>query len=212
MKEVLKYIAIIIVCATAIYGIAQIKGCGSNNVGPGSIVLPADTNFTPIEYKFYQPSSLPFSKKKSPVKLPAGMREKDVKRVVSVTVNDIPKSPPKKIDIIETKAGETFVYKDSSIQSVNILTFEPPVVGWDLRFGAGISMGLMNERIKFSPSAIIAPVEWMGWLRVPAVIADIDGFGAGGLVQVYYDIYCGPGLLWRYDQGTQLKIVISYLF
>lgn len=209
--KALKYVAIIIACATIIIIVAQIRNCGSNDQG-GVIVAPVDTNFAPVTHETYRPPSLPFSKKTSGVELPKGVKEQDVQRVISVEVRDVPKEPPKRIDIIEMKTGEVFVHKDSSISDVTVSTFEPPVFTFQLKFGAGVSIGKAGSGLRFSPAALFAPVEWAGWIQIPALGADLDGMGLGAQIKVYHDFSVGALRLWRYDGGAKIKLTISYVF
>ena len=169
--------------------------------------VPHDPNFTPVIYGTYQPPSVPMlSSKKSGLKLPEGMSEKDVAKVTTIE-----RTEGKPIDIIETKSGEIFIAKDSTIRSVRVTMFEAPVFSFDWRFGFGASLGY-RERFQFSPSVTFAPLEWYGKLHAPTLTADLDGIGVGGQLRVYHDIYLGPAHVWRYDVGSQFKATVHYMF
>lgn len=211
-KTILKYVAIIIACGTLIVLAVCIKGCSSNPITLRSIQVPRDSNFTPIVRGSYRPPSTPFSKKKLPVDLPSGIRERDVKQVITIGFDTSSHRPPKTVDIIETKTGEVFVLKDSAIKSVSVTVIEAPIFAVDLRFGVGLSIGVNGEsHIHVSPAAIMAPFEWSGWLQAPIVVADLDGVGVGAQMRFYHDVYVGASRIWRYDLGTQAKINLNFV-
>jgi hypothetical protein len=206
--KVLRYIAIIIACGVIIALIVKFRSCGSDGLKSGTTTVPADRNFSPVTHQEYQPPSTPLSKRKLPVTLPAGVKERDVKKVTSVTVHNVPNAPPKTINIIETKAGETFVEKDSSILSVTTTDIQPPFFVIDLRFGGGITADFNH----ISPAAVIALIEWSGWLQAPIVLADIDGIAAGAQARLYHDIFIGAVHEWRFDQTKQSKLTMNFMF
>lgn len=210
MRDTLKYIAVIVASAAVIVFVARLGSCGEKSVG--TVAVPDDPNFAPVARGTYQPPSLPFSNTTSGVELPEGMKEKDVARVISLEVRDVAKDPPKRINVIQTKRGDILVHKDSSITGVTVTTFEAQVFAIGMRFGLGLSMGKGADRLSFSPVALFAPIEWLGWLHAPIIAADLDGVGVGAQAQVYHEIFIGVVRLWRFDEGTQAKIVLTYAF
>jgi hypothetical protein len=212
MKDVLKYAGILLALAIALIVLSEFEGCPKETTyQPNTITVPKDTNFVPIENQTYQPPSVPvLSNKRSGFKLPEGVKETDVKKVISVEVKT-DSAETKTIDIIETKDGEIFIRKDSLIRSVKVTRFEPPVFSFGWRIGAGVSVGY-NDRINFSPSGVFAPVEWYGWLHAPIVQADLNGVGVGAQFRLYHDVYVGAVKSWNYNEGEQIKAVASFMF
>jgi hypothetical protein len=201
------------VCITALITIWRLETCNSKDSSTVTVVTPKDTNYAPVTHKDFQPSSLPFLKKKSSgVKLPAGISEKDVEKIISVAVKDVPKDSCKRIDIIQTKDGEVFVHKDSSVESVIVTRFIPPLMDWDLRLGYGLTAALApsSSKLTASPALIVAPLCWSGWLDAPMFLADLDGIGLGAQARLYHDIFVGAAGVWRYDTRAQAKITLSY--
>lgn len=212
VQSYLKYGAIILACVTLLVVLNRVKGCSPFQDGPQSTTVPPDSSFAPVTRKNYQPPSLPFSKKRLDVRLPRGLEEKDVKRVISLEVSDVPVRPPKKIDIIETVSGEIFIERDSSVQSVSVTQVEPQIVSVAARFGCGFTVSKVNSSLALSPSAVLAPVEWSGWIHAPTIVADLDGVGPGAQLQLYHDLHVGAARLWRYEGETQLKLSLAYMF
>lgn len=212
MIKALKYIAAIVALITAIIVIARIRSCTSEPEGAQSVVVPIDSNFVPIGYGSYRPPSIPFVKGKLTAKLPQGMDESDVRRIVSIELQPTVESSRRTISVIETTRDEIYVARDSAIKSVSVVNVQPQIVSFDLKFGVGLSVGIWNDRPGFSPAAAFAPVEWLGWLRAPVITADIDGVGIGAMARIYHDIYLGGARCWRYDTGNQSKITLAFIF
>jgi len=210
-KVILKSIALLIIIGFLIYGIVKIQSCNVNPVDENGVSVPADTNYNPVTEQEYTPPSTPLSSKKLPVQLPKGVREKDVETVTTITMKPEHGKPSQKFDIIRTKEGETFVRKDSTIESVSVTTIAPPFMDWGIHFGAGITAG-KSESVKLSPSLCVAPVQWFGWLQAPAGYLDIEGVGPGLQAKVYHDIYIGAAKIWKFEGGEQLKLTIQYMF
>jgi len=209
MIRTIKYTAIIIVCGTMIYLITRVERCGKGGTPSQTIEVPSDSNFAPIVKQEYTPPSLPFIKGRMKGKLPKGIGERDVKKITDITLSNKPKKD-ETISIIETKNGNIFVAKDSSVKSVTVIEFEPPIMSLQIGFGAGLSLDYKCKRI--SPAAIFAPIEWIGWLHIPVVSADLDGVGLGAQARVYHNIFVGAANHWRYDSGTQVKFLLTYNF
>ncbi len=226
------WIVPIFIVMVVISFVIKFIGCGKSAKNENVVVtVPGDSNFTPVQVKSYRPSSLPFSKKTSGVKLPKGVTEKNVKQVVSITLDTDHlyqdsslegKKPygefPHKIDIIETKAGEIFVAKDSLITLVSVTRFEPQVFSFGLRFGVGCSMGLGITRspaLRVLPMGIISLAEWNIHnynFHAPIVAFDWDGVGIGIQTQLYHDIYVGVLRSWDFGGGGCIKGEIGVMF
>ena len=211
VQSYLKYGAFILGCITLLVVLNRFKGCPFNQDSLQSTTVPSDSNFAPTTRKNYQPPSLPFSKRRLDVALPKGLKEKDVRKVTSIEVSNVPAHPPKKIDIIETRSGETFVGRDSSIRSISITIVQPPILSFSLRFGFGSTLARSKNAVTASPAAVFAPVEWSGWIHAPTLVADFDGIGPGAQLSVYHDIYAGASRLWLYEGGDKIKLSLVYM-
>jgi hypothetical protein len=203
----LKNAGFLFMIALALFLLVKVNSWFSPDPDEVTITVQKDSTFAPIEHRSYQPSVLPFSSKKPPVKLPSNVRERDVERVVTVETE-----PGKPIDIIETKDGEVYVAKDTMISRVVVTKFQPPLFAFGLRFGAGLSVSRRGNQAVVSPSAVFAPLEWNGWLHLPSGVIDLDGIGVGGQARIYHDIYLGAAKVWRYDDGTALKLTATFMF
>jgi len=208
MQQMFKYIAIIIACGTLIYVIVTVRSCVDGRMPEDGAILhvPKDSGFSPIAQQEYRPPSLPFSRRRLQVKLPAGVSERDVRRVVTVRVRD--SSGARRLSIIEARSGETYVPRDSAILGVEVTDVLSPIFAVGVRFG----IGLTATPTRLSPAAFLALVEWDGWLQVPVAVADLDGLGIGGQLRIYHDICFGATHLWRFDQSTQAKATLSIMF
>jgi len=209
MVRALKYIAIIIVATTMVYALIRLQSCEKPDQTEEYVAIPPDTNFAPVVHQTYRPPSLPFSKKSSGVTLPKGLSESDVKRVIRVGIKDV--RDEKIVDVIETREGQVYVYRDSSIFSLRVLNFEPAVFRLGLRFGIGIDLAARNQSARVSPAAVFAPFQWLGFVHLPTIVADLEGVGVGGQIRLYHDIFFGAARIWRYDEGTQAKITLVYM-
>ena len=232
MRQYLKYIAIIIACGVLFYVIAALKSCNlkQSSMSQSTIVNPTDSNFAPVEHTTYQPPSLPaLSKTTSGIKLPKGLSEKDVKKVVelklrtsvpvstndSMTQSSFVNDSLTTLDIIETRNGDIFVKKDSLIQSVKVIHFEPPVFAFNLRFGAGVSAGYSDRKINFSPVAVMSLVDWNVdkiKFQAPIVTADLDGVGLGAQFQLYNNLYFGAIREWRWNGESAINADLNFMF
>ena len=173
-----------------------------------TVTVPKDTTFTPVEHQTYQPPSLPFTGKHSPVRLPSNVSEKDVERVVTVETDS---AHP--VNIIETKDGEVYVAKDSTVKRITVTTFTPPLFSFGLRFGAGLSVAKRGNQAALSPVGVFAPIEWSGWLHAPIGTVDFDGIGVGAQTRVYHDIFLGLSkVAWKFEGGDELKLTASFMF
>lgn len=177
-----------------------------------TIETPADTNFVPVEKQTYQPPSFFFSKKTSGKKLPRGVKEEVVARVLTVKMV-APNDSIYELDIIETKDGDVFIAKDDpEVKSVRVLTFAPKVFDINVRFGLGLSAGLRNEQVRIMPCGVMSLCEWWGAVQAPSLAADFDGVGPAIGVKLYHDIYLGAAWMWGYDGSRQIKASLSYMF
>jgi len=227
----MKYIWLIVSITIVLvlwYGV-RFAGCSRNVSGETvTFIEPQDSNFVPVRVQRYRPSSLSFSKKTSGVRLPKGVKERNVRQVVSLelqpdAVNGDSLSFKRqyrglshKIDIIETKSGEIFVLKDSLLTGVSVTRFEPRLFSLGLRFGIGCSIAQAeNERLRILPMGIISFVDWnIGDVNfhAPIITADYEGVGIGMQTQLYHDIYFGLVRNWNYKGGEGMKAEVGFVF
>ncbi len=213
--KALESLAVILVCVVILVLMFKLERCGEENphaASGGSVVVPRDTSFAGIRQESYRPPSVPFSSKHLPAKLPEGVSERDVRQVTTIEVRSVPANPPKKIDIVETNEGDVYVMKDSSIVSVTLTTIEPPIFVLQARLGVGASFAPAGGNLTISPAVGFFPVEWLGWLELPAAFADKDGVGLGAEARIYHDIFAGVSHLWRYGGTSQVKFTCMYNF
>ncbi len=211
IERVLKYVAVIIAAVAIIVFIVKIRSCSSTGVTPRSTYVPRDSNFVPVTRQDYQPPSLPFSKRKLNIKLPAGVKEKDVSKIITLGVGNIAHDSTRSFDIIVTKNGEIFLQRDSSVQSLSVTTVTPAVLDFGIRFGFGISAAGFKYPVFIRPSLALAPLEWSGWLQAPTIVADLDGIGVGAQARIYHDVYVGAERLWLYDGESRIKVTLHYM-
>lgn len=183
-------------------------------------VTPADSSFTPIDHRSYTPPLLPALSKRSAVppvtKLPRGVRERDVRRVVQLEWKGVP-APT---NIIELKNGEVFVEKDSPLERVTVVDYNPPVLALGLFPGIGVSLGLekgnvgepWRNRAKLSPVLKASFVEVCGTVKLPMIAADLDGAGIGAEWTIYHDIAIGAALFGEYSNLNQRSFKVTLQF
>lgn len=208
MKETLKYIALAIAGIAVIVVVVRMSSCGASS--EIMITVPADSNFVPIARQSYRPRSTPFEKYPPiPVRrYPAGVKEKDVKRVIAV-VKHPRNAPPDTTTLIEMKTGEIYVPKEDSVAiSVTETEYVPPILAWDLSLLVGASFPGKNHIV--SPLITLSPLTVLGIVRAPLGAADLEGIGIGGAVQ-YKNFSFGVGQFWMFvDAGRRVKLFVCY--
>ena len=211
IERILKYVAIAAVALGLVFFVSKIHSCTSSGVSPQPTYVPRDSNFVPVARQDYQPPSLPFSKRKLDVKLPAGLKEKDISRVIAIGVGNIAGDSTRTFNIIETKGGDVFLQRDSSVRSLTVTRVTPAILDFGIRFGFGISAAGFKDPAFIRPALALAPLEWSGWLQTPTIIADLDGVGVGAQARLYHDFYLGAGRLWLYDGGAKIKATLHLM-
>jgi len=200
MVNSIKYASYIIVALTIAYVCLTLKDCGSGRQEAGRTVVPADSAFLPVVRREYRPNPLPFSHSSKPVpKLPKGISENDVARVITVLNH----TKGTVASIIETKNGDVFSPKQQDSISISVTDYLPPFVEFGLKAGIG---GSVDVALKFSPSACVSVLKWYGLVDAPVAVADIYGVGLGIGFKLYHDIYMMPAVRWQY--GTLDKSLI----
>jgi len=164
-----------------------------------------DSSFVTPRHETYRPSSIPFVKKTSGIKLPQGLSEGEVKKVTRLRWKD-----GKTTEVIEDKEGRVYVAKDDELSAVEVVEFKPPAVAIDFSPGLGVSAG----RNGLSPFAKISFVSFYDVVRFPMLGADKDGAGVGIEAIVYHNISIGVLQVWQFDNLSErmLKFTIHYSF
>jgi hypothetical protein len=216
MKDALKYIAVILTCIVGAIALFRIGSCGDGNGGDVSVRIPADTGFVPVTERELRPRSTPFEGASNvPVKLPKGLAEGDVARIVRV-VKRIPINSSRSVldttAMIITKADQVFVPKQDGIQtSVEDTKFVPPIFRFGIFASVGISLvklGIPN--LEVSPSIAIAPLEILGKIQLPLITADLQGVGIGVGYRYKDFVFAVAGHQRFEDAGRSVRIMIHY--
>jgi hypothetical protein len=206
MKDYLKYFSVIVVAITIAYICITVKDCGAVEDSSGRVIIPADSGFLPSIHHNYRPKSTPFEKPIKPVsRLPKGIKESDVKRVISVR-------KPKLNDttvIIETRDDGIFIPRQDSIEAqVSVTDYLPQI----LSFGIYPAIGLtLDVQMQFSPSVSICFLKIEGKILAPVFAADIRSVGIGIGYQFYHEISVSAISMWNYsDLQRTIKLEVSY--
>lgn len=205
MNSALKYIAIIVVALVTFMILSQMKHCWQSAPDTVTLVMPSDSNFAMIVKKEYRPVSTPFEKRsKPPAKLPSGVKERDVKRVVVVV--DVYPDSINSVSLVELKSGEVFVPKEEG-RTVEEYTYKSPILDFDLFPLVGLTFGG-----KLSPAVALSPLQVYESVQLPLIVASPDGVGMG-FAGRYREYSLGLTFEWRYrDAGKQAKLVVAYNF
>lgn len=216
MKETIKYLAWIVVAGVLLVIASMVKDVfRGESEAPGMMVVPADSGFAPVIKKEFRPRSTPFEKHPPiPVKrYPAGVKEKDVKRVITIgktiPISGIPHQDTTRI--IEMKSGEIFIEKPDSGQLV-VEEFEylDPILSWGARASLGITFSRFSHKFELSPSLSLSFLQVLGRIAVPLATVDLTSIGLGVGYQ-WESFVFGFGLHWRFeDLRKQVKISLQY--
>lgn len=207
MKDVLKYAAIVTVCATLVI-IFISRFCGSAQT-EHTVMVPLDSNFVPVVQETYRPPSTPFENPQSPVgRIPQGTNEKDVSRVIRVVKRGI-NTLADTTTILEMKTGEIFVPKQDSVQiSVVETRYTPPILRWEIFASIGASFPAGPNII--SPAIALSPLLIMGLVQFPLALVDLEAIGVGAGIQ-FRDFVFGVGSMWTFkDQRRQTRLFVAY--
>ncbi len=191
----------------------------TGSVSQPTVVMPSDSSFMPTHHRQYTPPLLSaFGKQTAdpPARLPGGVREKDVRRVVSVKYKGIDKP----VSIIETKSGDVFVERDSSLERIDVVAYNPPVVAFGLYPGVGISLAPFGANVGdpgrnggiIQPMVKLSFAEFFGVVRLPMLALDLKGAGLGAEVKLYHDIYVGAGYFASYSNLSQQEFKATLQF
>ena len=214
MKNISKYVGMLLVVVAAFVLLfrAADDQDGSRNF------IPADTTYAPVVVHTYRPKSTPFEKaSKVAAKLPKGMNERNVARVIAI-VRHLPADSVDKMRtdttlIIESRTGDVLVPKPvrGSI-SVDITTYTPPVFYPGMFSSIGVSLAKRGDGLRLSPDASLALVEWYGVLHFPFFTADLDGVGTGFEYRLYDQIFIAPVVMWHYsDLSKEIKLQFNFV-
>ncbi len=219
MKDLLKYGSWLVVAIVAlILGLRVAAFLDHDSSQEQTVFTPADSSFAPVVKKDYRPASTPFERPSKPVaKLPKGVSEKDVKRVITVT-KDTPADSAGNVtkdttQIIETFDGKIYIPKeDGKATTVEETRYVPPIFAFDLFTSAGITLTMRDNKVVVSPMVAIAPLQVLGHVQLPLVGADLEGIAAG--IGYRYDKFMlGSVVHWSgKDLTRSVKLTIHFCF
>ncbi|MBI2427524.1 MAG: hypothetical protein HYV29_01755 [Ignavibacteriales bacterium] len=205
MKDVFKYAGYIVFCLTIAYVCATLKDCGEVGKTSDLVVVPRDSAYLPITMNEYKPPSTPFEDPVKPVsKLPIGVKERDVKRVIKVRKL----STSDTLVIILTKSGEVLVPKQTDSIAVNVFDYVPPLLQFGLFYGFGVTL---NAESEIDPAVSLSLIRINEKFSAPVIAADLHSIGVGAGYQFYHDLTVTPLMMWNYsDTQRTIKIQVSY--
>jgi hypothetical protein len=215
MKDTLKYIAIILACIVGAIVLFRIGSCGDGSTDETTTRIPSDSAFVPITERTLRPRSTLFEgASKTPARLPKGLSEGDVARIVRVVKRirvDSARSILDTTSVIITKADQVFVPKQPGIEtSVEDIKFVDPILHFGLFPSIGISIAKLGIPSEVSPSIAIAPLEILGKVQLPLIAADLNGVGVG-IGWRYKDfVFAVAGHQRFEDAGRSVRIMIHY--
>jgi hypothetical protein len=212
MKDILKYIALTILGIAAILVMFKFSSCESEKNNQNDMFIPADTNYVPVQKITYTPKSTPFeSASKQPAKLPQGVRERDVKRVIDVksTPKDTLHRCPYSLQMIETKDGNFYLKKDSGwVTSLKVTDYEPTILDFGVHLSLGVTLAFSSVNM-LSPCAAMAPLEVCGCVQLPLLAVDIQSIGAGAAWRKN-DWSFGVMMHWSWKLKREIKLSATF--
>jgi hypothetical protein len=219
VKDVLKYGAWIVVAVVAlVFGLRIVNLFEGDHSGEHTVFTPADSNFAQVVKKDYRPASTPFERPSKPVvKLPKGVSERDVKRLITVT-KETPADSAGTVhidttQIIETFDGQVYVPKEEGkTTTVQETHYTPPIFAFDLFGSAGITVTRRENKVVVSPLLAIAPLQVLGHVQLPLIGADFEGVAAGAGYR-YDKFMLGLVAHWSgKDLSRSVKLTVHYCF
>lgn len=219
MKDYLKYITWIVLAVVALIIVFRVTGLFKNEQPEEvTVTTPSDSAFLPIHKREFKPSSIPFEKRtKPPVRLPKGIKEKDVARAIIITKSGRGRTSGDlgairdTIRLLELKNGSIFVEGIEGIETkVEEITYVPPILSWGLFTSSGISIGRSEEKFLFSPMLAVSPLQISGVVQFPLLIADLNGVGIGAGYR-YDKFVFGITSHWQFENKQQgIRLFIAY--
>ncbi len=201
----------IVVMALVVFG--RYLQCPAGNYNGGVVQAPPDSTYMPVLRRHYTPpppliGGLTNRRSAAPLKrLPKGVSEADVQRVVKIKVRD-----SNTINVIELRDGGVLVEKDSVIEAVEVIEYNKPALSFGLFPGVGITGLIKDGSARISPMLKLSFVEILGTVRLPMVAVDSEGFGAGLETRLYHDLFIGAGIFTSYSNldHRQFKATLEY--
>jgi hypothetical protein len=223
MKDILKYGSWLVVAIVALVlgltlGPRVLSFLEGYVGGEHTVFTPADSNFVPVIKKDYRPPSTPFERpSKPPWKLPKGVSERDVKRVITVA-KETPADSAGAVhrdttQIIETFDGRIYIPKElGKATTVRETRYTPPIFAFDLFTSAGITLTRRESKFVVSPLLAIAPLQILGHVQLPLVGADFEGVVAGAGYR-YDRFMLGTVVHWSgRDLSRYIKLTVHFCF
>ncbi len=166
----------------------------------------ADTTIAQIENIEYRPHSVPIleANKKPPMTLPPSLSPMDVDRAIVITKNTDPKDTT---TIFLGKDGQYYIPKQGGlVDRVQIYTFLPPILQWDLF----IKIGINGNDKKISPVINIAFLRVCGKLDIPTVGLDIHGINYGAEYLLFEPISIGLYRHLNWDSNKEIRLTLCW--
>lgn len=175
---------------------------------------PPDSSYMPVLRRQYSPpppliGGLTTRRSAAPLKkLPQGVAELDVQRVVRLRIKD----SNKPVTIVELRDGSVLVERDSVVEVVEVIEYERPAVAFGLFPGIGITGTMRGGDARVVPMLKLSFAELFGRVRLPMVVADTDGIGLGVETRLYHDLFIGAGVFATYSNlaHRQLKATLEF--
>lgn len=176
------------------------------NIQTTTITTFADTTIAPIENIEFRPHSVPIleANKKPPVVLPPSLSPLDIDRAIVITKKTNPKDTT---TIFLGKDGQYYIPNQSGlVDKVQIYTFLPPILQWDLF----VRIGINGNDKKISPVINIAILRICGKLDIPTVGLDIHGINYGAEYILFEPISIGLYQHLNWDSSKEIRLTLTY--
>jgi len=214
MRDVIKYIAFIVIVAASL--IVAMSICAPDYRNDVTLDVPSDTNYVPVIKRAYRPQSLPFTGSPvAPVRLPRGTSSSDFKKAVQI-IKTKHTTAGVFIDttiVLIDKTDKIFVQRTDSTETVvTDITFLSPILNFVFSPGAGLSLSKHDDAIVASPVVVVRFVEIYGNYTIDARVATSGlGFGVGYKIDNRFQI--ALALNYRYeDLSSFIGASLTYHF
>ncbi len=184
MKPLLTRIAIIAVCAAVFVFVLPrsctwIGGSSAPDSQVSTIFTPKDSAFAAVATKQHRPASTPFEKQKSPVKLPADLKETDVREAVRI-IGVSPDSTSDTTVVILAQDGHIYATGGRRSLRVERWQYLPPLLAFGVYSQFGLTISLPPAAsAHLSPCLAVSFLQVDGRFQLGTLLADLDGVGIG---------------------------------
>jgi hypothetical protein len=168
-----------------------------------------DDRYASVERGTYRPRSIPLLEPRPKRALPPGVDPLKVSRIVEIRLRK--NADP--LSVVELKTGEVLLERDSTVESVEVTDFTPPIFLTGLGFAVGLSLGMRDDgRWTIRPAGSVSALEILGTVRAPVFALDTDALGLIAETKIYHGIWAGLGVFWPYAEleRRSIRITIQY--